>query len=289
MDATMYEKHFLDTSVVRPIILGSERYRQYYKEHFGNDRLYISKFIQMEFKRGYICKILDFYFTLHAPDIEKVGDAFKLWSNRFQARDIKAVLHLVGDLLNDHRYDINDPKDKAKALRAIGQYVKRLEIKLRKKFKDNGVYRTRCYRAAISFKASHQTDFTDTFRRFLSAFRDMKTCRQKCSVHHFIFDRYKSQIEDYVERAQRLSRPKKPENKGFIRITEKLNEILQRGSDACSCRACEIIGDAIIALEALREMRLECTDHAFDHLCPPVGQPHYKHPPELNFYPKSLS
>jgi hypothetical protein len=35
-----------------------------------------------------------------------------------------------------------------------------------------------------------------------------------------------------------------------------------------------------IALDAPRHLQLEHIDQAFDYLCPPIGQPHRKHPSE---------
>ena len=49
------------------------------------------------------------------------------------------------------------------------------------------------------------------------------------------------------------------------------------------------IGDAIIALDAPRDMQLEHTDHSFDHLCPPIGQPHRKHPSEQHIVKDGFS
>ena len=61
------------------------------------------------------------------------------------------------------------------------------------------------------------------------------------------------------------------------------------GERACDCKRCEKIGDAIIALDAPRDLRLEHTDSSFDYLCPSIKQPHYKHPrlyPNRNEYLK---
>jgi len=41
---------------------------------------------------------------------------------------------------------------------------------------------------------------------------------------------------------------------------------------------CEAIGDAVIALEAPKDMQLEHVDKPFDYLCPPINQPHRRHP-----------
>lgn len=75
MASFVQKKHFLDTTVLRPMLLGVEQYRKYFKTQFNNDHLYVSKYVQMEFKRSYICSILDFYFHLNNPRINTIGDA----------------------------------------------------------------------------------------------------------------------------------------------------------------------------------------------------------------------
>jgi ADP-heptose:LPS heptosyltransferase len=59
-----------------------------------------------------------------------------------------------------------------------------------------------------------------------------------------------------------------------------LKEILAVGEKACDCKRCEKIGDAVIALNAPRNLRLEHTDSSFDYLCPSIKQPHCKHSSE---------
>ena len=283
------QKHFLDTSVVRPMLLGSTSYRKYFEDQFGDNPLYMSKYVQMEFKRSYLCPILDFYFVIHMPTMQTVGDAFLFWSNQYRSSELKAVLQFVGQLFNDHSLDLSDLRDKEKALRRLGFYVKRLEMKLRRSFRDIGANSTRCTRSAVSFSTRGISDLTVTLQSFLEQFNDVEACRSRCTVDGFILTRYKSQVESYVEQAGRLTRPQGRQNKGFTRIAQNLEEILHRGPDACSCHRCKAIGDAVISLEAPREMRLEHTDHSFDHLCPLIGQPHHKHPSEPSIVKSSSS
>ncbi len=67
-----YTDHFLDTSVARPLILSSNRYKKYFKKCFGSDALYISEYVQMEFMRSWISSVLDFYFLLDMPGVETI-------------------------------------------------------------------------------------------------------------------------------------------------------------------------------------------------------------------------
>ncbi|MDO8736787.1 MAG: hypothetical protein Q7K29_06860 [Thermoleophilia bacterium] len=273
------DKHFLDTSVARSFLLGSNNYRKYFKEQFGSDRLYVSAYVLMEFKRSYLCQIINFYFLLDMPSVHTISDAIQAWSNRFKTSELKAVLQLVSQLFAMRTLDLNNIKHKEIALRAIGQYVKRLEIKTRRGFINIGKNEIQCARAKVTLKFQNQMDFTEDFRAFLYDINEIEVCRENCSVNDFILIRHKAPVESFIKHSEVLCSPKSNENNGFVNITEKLDSVL-RGKAAFSCKLCEAIGDAVIALEAPRDMRLEHTDYSFDHLCPVVGQPHYRHPSE---------
>lgn len=231
------EKYFLDTSVLRPVLLGSKTYRKYFEEQFKNGRRYVSDYVLMEFKRSYL-------------------------------------------------RNVSDPKDKQKILRQIGLYVKRVEIKSRRVFKNIGKNETDCHRAKVPFQSQSDSNMTEMFRNFLQEFNDKTACRSKCSIATFFLNRYQDQVKDFIKYADKLPNPGKTENKGFIKIISKLKET--QGEKDFSCHLCEAIGDAVIVLESPRDIRLEHTDYSFDHLCPIINQPHYKHPSETSIL-KNLS
>ncbi|MEQ8957151.1 MAG: hypothetical protein RLP02_04380 [Coleofasciculus sp. C2-GNP5-27] len=67
MQAKDSPQHFLDTSVVRSLLLGTQAYRQYLNSNLAERPLYISNYIQMEIKRSYLMKIGDAVIALNAP------------------------------------------------------------------------------------------------------------------------------------------------------------------------------------------------------------------------------
>jgi hypothetical protein len=131
-------KRFLDTSVARPIILGSSAYREYFESAFEGSELYTSKFVQMEFRRSYIVGAIEFYFTLEMDTTPTIADAITIWSDNFQSSKLKAILQLVSQLFSANKLDFSDPADKPKALTALGALIKRYEHKLWK-YKDVGI------------------------------------------------------------------------------------------------------------------------------------------------------
>lgn len=271
------EKFFLDTSVVRPLFSGTSAYKQYFRNHFNIDQCYVSNYVQMEFRRSYLNNLISFYNILDLPTIPTLDDAITFWSNKFKKSELKAIIQLVSQLIAEQKLNFKLAKDKPKALQVIGMYIKRLDIKLRRQFKNIGKDSTRCARAIVPLHVSLDS-LTADFKRFVDAFNDKKNCRNNCGIDRFVLNRYRSQVEDYINLSSQI--PKNNDNKGFIDITENLKAILTDGVRICSCDHCEHIGDAIIALDALCNIRLEHTDRSFDHLCDSIGQPHYRHPSE---------
>lgn len=285
MDDSSIHKHFVDSSVVQPILLGSSAYRKYFENQFADENVYISDYVQMEIKRSCIIPFVDFYFLLDMPNIESIGDALAVWSNRFSGREIKAVTRLVGALFDTHQLSDLNPKDKAKALRRLGYLIKRIEGQLRRRFINVGINTTRCARSHVSFDSieTDQSLVVDQLEQFAKRFNDIDNCRAKCRIDNFFLNRFKRDVEAFFEQVENLDRPKSRENKGFVDITEKLRRIIKTGGNACSCRMCGSIGDAVIALEMPGNMQLEHTDFSFDNLCQVTGKAHKRHPSEIEF------
>lgn len=284
MEDKSVSQHFLDTSVARSRLLGTQAYKQYFKSQFDDQSLYISNYVQMEMRRSYLINLISFYFVLRLDTINNIGDAIALWSNRFKTSELKAILQLIPQLFSTHQLDFSSSLDKEKALFILGIYIKRFELILRKKFTNTNKDSTACTRAIVPLQVN-LANIAPGLKQFADEFGDVETCRNQCQIDQFILSQYRSEIEAYIQQSSQL--PKNSNTKGFIKIADNLKEILDRGASACSCKRCEKIGDAVIALDALRTMRLEHTDNSFDYLCPPINQPHYKHPSETQIVNKS--
>ncbi|BAU14510.1 hypothetical protein LEP3755_50580 [Leptolyngbya sp. NIES-3755] len=272
-DATNITGHFLDSSVVRPMMLGTQAYQQYFEDQFSQHPCYISPFIVMEMQRSYLRNAIEFYFTLRLPTIPTLSDALTFWSNRYQGSKHKAVQQLIAELLKTDLSDLN--LDKQVALSTIASLIKSFIESLQAKFIHVGEDSTLCARV-ISF--SSLDDIEQAIAEFAIVFDDVKTCRSQCRIEQSLLTDYRPEITAYLQQAETLTIL--PTTRGFLKIVQNLQEILAQGESACSCKRCERIGDAVIALDAPRKMQLEHTDHSFDYLCPPIQQPHRKHPSE---------
>jgi hypothetical protein len=60
MDDKSIPQHFLDTSVLRSLLLGTQVYKQYFESQFTDQPLYISNYAQMEMRRSYLINLISF-------------------------------------------------------------------------------------------------------------------------------------------------------------------------------------------------------------------------------------
>lgn len=274
-------KHFLDTSVLRHLIHGSRKYKDYFSENLTPDHLYISKYVQMEVRRGYLSHIIDFYFLLNYPSIDNIGDALSVWSDRFSTREVKAVIQLVSSLFITHKLDFSKINDKKEALIWLGSYIKRIELMIRRNYKDTGINSIRCARANIMLSSTETGSAELDIRTFYEKFKDTQQHSNKCSLKNFISNRYKDEIEAYIKQGEEMSGPTNPENRGFVKLAENLSKIFGDTEKNCKCKDCDKVSDAIIALDMPDTMRLEALDYAFKHLCPPLRKEFHIHPSQI--------
>jgi hypothetical protein len=218
---------------------------------------------------------VEFCILADMPNIYSIADAIKFWSNRFKSREHKAIEQLIASYSEEQKLDIGNPKDKGKIIAKYAVYIERLVLILEAKYKDTGINQTRCALSAISFEVD-TSRVVESLSDFAKLYGDANKLKKQCRLYDFVTRVFKSEIELYVANATGL--PKNESNKGFIAISEKLEKIIKKGESECNCRCCGYIGDAVIALDTPRSMRLEHTDRSFNHLCPLINKPHKEHP-----------
>src|SRR5437868_4590722 len=96
------EKYFLDSSIVRPLLLASTEFRQYLANQFPIDSRYISVYVQMEIRRSFIRAIVSFCGLLEIPSILSIDDALNLWSNQYKQSRLKTVIQLIAQIVRTH-------------------------------------------------------------------------------------------------------------------------------------------------------------------------------------------
>jgi hypothetical protein len=267
--------HLLDSSVVRPILLGTSTYQQYFAAQFQDQPCYISPFIRMEMYRSYLRNVIEFYGILDLPGITSFSDALTFWSNRYQGSKYKAIQQLIAQLFSQDKQEIS-LQTKEYARHAIAALIAQFIRDIQTQFLLLDINSPQCSRALATLEP--EENFSDAIAQFTATFDDVGTARSQCRIHNFLLQDHRSSLEAY--RQQTTEQSKNSANRGFIAIVYTLNLILEQGESVCSCKCCERIGDAVIALDAPRHLQLEHTDQAFDFLCPPIDQPHRKHPSE---------
>jgi hypothetical protein len=82
---------------------------------------------------------------------------------------------------------------------------------------------------------------------------------------------------------------KKTGTESFRAFEPRLSRLLEGREKNSTCDHCGAIGDAVIALQAPREMRLDHTDSSFNCLGQVTGQAHQKLDAPITFNRKRLA
>ena len=177
--------HFLDSSVVRPMLLGTQVYQQYFETQFGDRPRHISPYVQMEIWCSYLRNIIEFYFTLRLPTIPTLRDALTFWSNKHQTSKHKAIEQLIAQLFNKRSVNFARPQDKEKALKALEFLIRQFVQSFQTRFTSTEQDSTQCARVIAPLNVTAE-NLVDELKRFAIIFDDVETCRNHCLIDHFL-------------------------------------------------------------------------------------------------------
>ena len=251
----MKEKHFLDTSVVRPLLTSPKKVKQYYSDKLKGDK-YICDYIKMEFYRGYIKSSIDFYFLLAMPQYNTFSEALHVWSNKFQIREHKNIEIMIANLF-EFRRCLNN---KEECLRALADYTRRLIGKLNTNFKMIGDDNTYCAKGKSKLDFA-PVSLNECLRKFFDVIKDNEQYK-KCKIYEFVNKKQRENIELIIENKDKLR--DLGDKKGFDKIIKAIEELK---SKEITCSYCSKLGDAIISILSNIDMNLEHTDYSFNYLC----------------------
>jgi len=269
---------FLDTTIVRALLMSTRAYREFLQRQVG-ERLYVSRFVDMEFKRGVLLTLIKFLNTLAMSHISTIEDAERAWTNRFKGREVKLILALSASIFDKYEVDRTDSRDKMRGVQALTVAIKSFDREMRRRF-ANLSDRTRCPRGSAPLQASlSPTRAIEDLNAYADSFEDEARNRRACRITEF-YEHFRSELARCARHAQSL--PGRQENEPIKKTAADTKIALE---DACraSCRTCMILGDVLIAIGARRDMRLETTDTSFPHWCVPIHQPYRVHPSEVRY------
>lgn len=264
-------KHFLDTSILRPLIASTEHAKNYYESSLPGER-YISRYIEMEYNRGFIINLMQFYGLFSLPTVKGYGEALTLWQHNFHSRAVKAVGTVTGDIMTKlmgSPFATDLINDRTLQETHLYHYIYRLKHKT-DKYKRTGHDETLCARTKhkLSWLPSN-ANFT--FIEYIEKFNDA-TNAKKCGMDTFL-NKNKSKVDEILKYAPPTL------NKGFNSIKSTLIN-LKIDNKKLSCTKCSKIGDAVITLLTPDEFVLEHTDNSFDELSLILSKKHRKLPSE---------
>ena len=262
----MKEKHFLDTSVLRPILTSPLNVKEYYDSVLKGEK-YTCEYVNMEFLRGYIKSVINFYFLLAMPQYKSFSDVLHIWSNKFQIREHKNIEIMIANLLKSNECF----NDKEKSLRILAEYIRRLIGKLHVSFKKIGNDNTYCTKGKLKLKFNPE-NLDKCLRTFVDILSDNNEYK-KCKINQFLKQKHKNEITKILKKAEKINDLGNKE--GFEKIIKSLRSLSEK---EITCKYCSSLGDAIIALLSDPNLTLEHTDISFNYLCKILNKKHNIHP-----------
>jgi hypothetical protein len=248
---------FLETSGVIYQQLGHSLQKEAVRHAVGDGLVEISRFIRMEYLRGVVVNLIEFYFLVKESD--SVADALIDWSQKVnQERKLKILLMFLPQWLRGHeRWE-----DKQLSLRRLGDLVVRLvyafdDAYFGRRCKD----RLDCRLGRVCFP--RRTFAEELLLRFYDRFRSIQKSIPPCRLCRFKDEQQlrlsKSKVDLYGQ-GQRL---RFAENKGYVAQAERLEEAAASTQAVPKCRWCERLGDSIIVLQAPAKAIIITADRAF--------------------------
>ena len=270
---------FLDTSVARARLLGISDYQEMFEKEFNGRTPNVSSYVVMEFRRSLINNLISFFFLLEMDHIQTLGEAFEVWHNKFEPQNLKAAIQIINVIFNLKEFDLNDQTNKAKGQRALADAIWRIEVKFKHYFKLIQCDKTKCARGVVPLRfSSDLSEQRNFFRTFQESFCDIEACRKKCIIDTYFLKNNRTSIDKIISESQTLGR-----SNPAYKIGQRLQEIIDKNGENCTCNFCGYVGDSVIAIDMPQSMRLEHIDNSFDYLCEYLQKKHKKYPSEMAF------
>jgi hypothetical protein len=215
----------------------------------------------MEYLRGVVLNLIELYFLLQKS--ESVGDALIDWSQKIrQERKLKVVL------MTAHRWVVaqEDWQHRPDSLRRLAELIVRSVREFDDAFPLGAADPLRCQlgKVEVPNRLVHEqmvSDLYESLRRIQAGIPECALCRFRKAQQRRLRNR---KIDLYGE-ATRKHFAAYP---AFVRLAHQLEGLLADAGTQPSCRYCEQVGDAILALNAPRPAVLVTADRAFV----PLGQ-----------------
>jgi hypothetical protein len=219
-------------------------------------RVEVSWFVRMEYLRGFILNLIEFYFLME--DSECVSDALIEWSQKVrQERKLKIVLMTISRWIVDQE----DWQAKDKSLRRLGDEIVRLVYAFDEAFPQASQDHLRCQLGRIHFPK--RTFDPAMLLDFYDRFRMIQQSVSRCHLCRFRDHQRRSLEAKGIDLFSASRRTEFRAFKGYVTQAERLEATERTTETAPKCRWCEQVGDSIIALQTHRKEILLTADRAF--------------------------
>jgi len=263
MSARGTNKHYLDTSVVVKLLVGSAKYKKYLEAQLAGGRLFVSSYVNMEWRRACPVHLLRFWLMCANPAHDTIADGMREWSNQFRRGALGAFVSFAADFLACQRLRLDGRVDKPKALLRMGTYIVQMLNSSNKRFRSLYSDNCKCSKGTLSLpRKGGRTveEMRGVFEDFLDAFKKSSNC----SLCKKVLVPRKTRIDGIIKKTNEAVGG---DAKGSKKVAARLKSIMERDPVSCSCSECVGIGDAVIALECPPGMTLQTLDKSFIYLC----------------------
>lgn len=250
---TKKTKYLVETSAI-PVALreSTPKHCQHFTESVADGVLFVSTYVRMEFIRRWIRD----YVKLAAliDHFGNMADALDHVNQEFGIRRVKALNHLVTVVLRQ--------EGEVQNTRAMATEVARIAVAKLRQFDRTFVSRIPNTCGCRIGSRQLRVDFNDLFEDLRAFLRSIDVVHD-CPVNDFL-------KLGKPGAAQKLLQHEKARKTKVGAALSKYHEAATR----VTCRECQRIGDAVIALEQPKYCCLAHIDRAFDHLCEATGRQH---------------
>lgn len=249
-------KALVETSAVRAKVgPTSPAHSKAFDEQTSSSVLYTSAYIRMEFIRRWICTAIEMASVISRYG--NVSDALSYLEQSFSPRDVKAYIAVIAAVLESQGAISNSSASEEEFSRTAWHWLRRFDSLFPSRIQN----RSHCKRGNKSFQGKSFATLTEDLAAF---YKDFSTPITDCEVARFLA------LQNAYSNASKLLRVASSDE---VKCLKSLEKYAQQGHPI-TCKECERIGDAVIALEQTKSYILLHVDKSFNHLCDVMGMPH---------------
>ncbi len=223
----------------------------------GDGQVEVSNFVRMEYLRGVILNLLEFYFLI--SEEQNVSDALIAWSQKvMQDRKLKVVLFTISRWLTDHE----DSQVKAKSQFRLGNFIIRLVRDFDDQFRGRIKDQLQCRLGQVTFP--RQSFSEELLLEFYERFQLIRSSVPNCSLCEFKAKQIRTLNARHIDLHSNQQRQNFKKNKGYVAQAERIETMLASSDKLPKCRWCERLGDTVLILHAPDKALFVTADRAFD-------------------------